>query len=138
MPTAKRHIEDESYLLRLESTLMEQVRNGAKAKGQTIKEFMEDAIRAHVRNDIAARNDAAMAPMIAELLASNIQAHSGSLRKLVVRLAYEMLRQHYLLCEFMTRASVSPKEIAQWREQGWRWAVKALKEQPSASDDEGP
>lgn len=138
MPSAKRHVRDDSYLLRLEPALMEEVRSSAKAKGQTIKDFMEDALRAHARADTASRNDAAVAPMIAEVLADNLHASNTSLRKLLVRVACDLLRQEYILCEFLIRANIPAKEVAEWREQGWRWAVRALKEQTSAPDEDSP
>ena len=128
---------DEKITVRVEPSMRAQVQYCAKALGMRQNDFLVDALRRQIMLCTVSEADAIVAPLVSELLTANLKNHTASLRKVNIRLAYEVMRLQYLFCEFLVRANFTPGEVDRLRNEGWSWAVKAFKAQPGVADEEG-
>lgn len=126
---------DDKITFRIEPSLRAQVQYCAKELGMSQNDFFVEALRRQVVVCTVAEADNIIAPLVSDLLTSNLKTHNASLRKVVVRLAYEVMRLQYLFCEFLVRVNFTPGEVDRLRNEGWSWAVKAFKAQPPSDEE---
>ncbi|HEY3366093.1 MAG TPA: hypothetical protein VGK74_13635, partial [Symbiobacteriaceae bacterium] len=111
----------------MDDTLGDQLRTIAARRDTTQRALIEEAVRTYVMADTAGQNDADLAPLISRLIQDQHITLGKGFRSLQVRLGYEVIRMQYVLYEFMTQAGIPGSQIATWREEGWRFAVKEFR-----------
>ncbi|HYG58679.1 MAG TPA: hypothetical protein VD902_11535 [Symbiobacteriaceae bacterium] len=127
---------EEQATVRMDGNLKQAIAVSARSLGVSQNVLMVDAIRRYVREKTADQAEAEIAPLLSEIVTGTVRSHATGQRRMTVRLAYEVLRLQYVLCEFMVQAGISAGHIETWRSDGWTWAVKVFKQQP-AVDEEG-
>lgn len=130
---------DEQATVRMDAALKQQIIAAAKATGMSQNAFMEEALRRHVQDITALQTEQILAPLLSEVTARTnqvIRTHGASQRKLTVRVAYEVLRLQYVVCEFLIRAGMTPGEVQTLLTDGWAWGAKVFKAQPDVADND--
>lgn len=122
------------HTLDLPDALWHEAYRVARERGTTITALVCEGLSSQVREATALRNDAEMAPVINRLIQHALKSH----RTLTVRIGYEVLRQQFVLWNFLVTAGISEKEIAKWGEEGWEWAVKQFRQVPEDLDSAHP
>lgn len=125
------------YLLRLETENYQELKRLAERRQTTVRALLEGAVTDMLRQDAVERQEAAMAPVIQQVLADQLQPMRRGLHSLNAKVGHEVLRSQYLLIQFLL-CLLAPSEedrpaaekvVWSWFEDGWSYAVKQLKKQ---------
>jgi hypothetical protein len=106
----------------------------ARRDETTITEVINRALFREIQQDTATHEDASIAPVIEQLLKDRHGRLETGLRNFIARVAHEVLRNQYILCTFLNTAGVKPDQLRGWRTDGYKWAVKELRQRPEAGE----
>lgn len=114
----------------MDDPLASQVRETARRYGVSQRAVIEEALRFYLAAETTARNDGQIAPLINRVIQDQHQTLGKGLRTLIVRLGHEIIRTQFVLYNFMASAGIPESRVETWREDGWRYAVRELKQRP--------
>lgn len=132
----------ETFTTVVDLGLQQDIRALAKRKKAKICDVVELALRRHLMEETATREDAALAPLVGRVIETQHKKLEGGLRTMIARLAHENLAIQYILCNFMVEASVPTAKVERWRTDGKKFAIQEFRrkrpelEEPPEDDDQ--